>query len=82
MKTLLKVWLILTLVIILGASIKLLDTYVSLKYEVYEPNAMNLMNAALLDKEKYLKSTIFWLWTLIAYGTTNLLIVVRLLSRG
>jgi hypothetical protein len=68
-------------VLLVIVAINLLDTYVSMKYEVDEFKAMNNVSEAILDKEKYLKKLIFLLWSIGIYLIGNLVMLVRLIIK-
>lgn len=72
-----NIWVVFSAILIFFIVLKLFDTYVSLKYEVDEVKAMGKISDALIDKEKYLKQIIFWLWTIGIYIITSFIIVLR-----
>ncbi|MES2458839.1 MAG: hypothetical protein V4594_25020 [Bacteroidota bacterium] len=77
MKLIYKFWLIISVLLLIAIALQLLDTYVSLKYEVEEPKAMGKLGQALNDKESYLKTTIFYLWVSVGYLSINLVLLAK-----
>lgn len=54
----------------------LINTYVSIKYEVDEPKSMGKINDVLIEREKYLKQIIFWHWVFVCFVIGNILVVI------
>ena len=75
MKMVLKIWMAISIVL------KLLDAYVSLKYEIDEPKAMDKISEALLDKERTIRKLIFWLWTIGVYLIGNIMVLIKFLFK-
>lgn len=83
MRLILKVFILISIVIIAWASFKLLNVYTSLKYEVEEPGAMGKNVSELLNnKERYIKDLIFWLWLLIITQVVNVAVLFKVLTKS
>jgi len=83
MRLILRVFIFLSIVIIVWASYKLLNVYTSLKYEVEEPVAMGKQVSELLkEKEHYLKDLIFWLWLIIVTQIADVIILFKVLAKS
>jgi len=83
MKYLLKLLIVLSLLIISVVGYKLLDTYISLKYEVEEPIAMSKnISEILKTKEHYINQLIFWLWIIIGIQIINIALFFKILTNN
>jgi hypothetical protein len=58
-------------------ALKLVDTYVSVKYEVEEPQMVGKLSDALNDKEKFLNQLIFVLWSAGIYLVLIIIVMFR-----
>jgi len=79
MKILFRILLVLSIILFAFVAWGLLDAYVSLKYEVDEPRAMNKTGEELQIKAQYLHQFITWLWVGISYIFMIILICIRAL---
>ena len=77
MKTLNKIWLFLSFIIIAFIIINLINAYISFKYEIEEPKSMGLISDILLEKEKHLRQLIFWFWLFLIIIIVNVLILFK-----
>jgi len=68
MKTLIKLLLIISILILVASSIKLFDISVSYKYEVEEPIAMHKFSNTIQKSEGHLGQFVFWLELLVFYS--------------
>lgn len=82
MKLLIKIWLITTSILLIIVAVNLLDTYISLKYEIDEPKAMIKISEIFIEKEKYIKNSIVWFWVFGAYLLLNILFCTKLLLKA
>lgn len=82
MKNTFKIWAAVSLIILIVVGLNLLDTSVSLKYEVEEPRAMGMKGEDIDDKEHLLNQLIFILKSAIVYILINLVIVSRWLYKN
>jgi len=81
MKLSIKIWLVISSLLILISLFGILNTKVSLSYEVYDPIAMGKGSETLKAREEDLKSIIFWLWVIISYAAGNIVFLVLFLRR-
>ncbi|WP_146151581.1 hypothetical protein [Dyadobacter jiangsuensis] len=77
MKIVSKLWIAVSLMLLLIVASKLLDAYVSLKYEVEEVHVSSQLNEAVIDKKKLLDQMIVGLWSAATYLLVNIIIMVR-----
>ena len=82
MKNTFKAWIAISLIILVVVGLRLLDTSVSLKYEVEEPRAMGMKGEDLDDKEHLLNQLIFILKSAGIYIVINLVIVSQWLFKN
>lgn len=82
MKNIFKVWMAVSLIILVVVGLRLLDTSVSLKYEVEEPRMMGMKGEDLDDKENLLNQLIFALKSAGVYLVINIVIVSRWLFKN
>lgn len=82
MKNTFIAWVIISLIILVLVGFRLLDTSISLKYEVQEPRAMGMKGEDIDDKERLLSQLIFMLKFAAVYIVTNILIVSRWLVKN
>jgi hypothetical protein len=76
MKNLIKLFLIVTTLIIGYSILKLIDISTSFKYEVEQPLAMSKSNDFVIDKSHYLTQFMFWLCFFIFYCGLSFVFVV------
>jgi len=81
MKISLKIWLVISILLVLVSLYGVFNTRVSLTYEVYEPLAMGKVTDSLKEKEENYKAILFWLWILIGYISINVIYITILLRR-
>lgn len=83
MRLTIKIFIFLSIVIMVWVVYKLLGMYTSLKYEVEEPIAMGKeINELLKAKEYYLKDLIFWLWLILITQILNISILFKVLTKS
>lgn len=67
MKIAIRVWIIISIILLAYLVLKLVDANVSLKYEVYEPRTMLGGNESIDEREKSIRSGITMLSIAIGY---------------
>ena len=81
MKFLIKLWIALSLIIIVALVYKLFDTYTSLKYEVEEPVAMGKTSEILEDRAYCLNQVIMWLWVITGIQIINIAVLFKVVTK-
>jgi hypothetical protein len=80
MKLSIKIFIGVTILVLLLTVVSIINLKVSMKYEVEEPNAMGKATELTTEKAKDIKSMLFYLWTFLAYQVTTLIILFSVLS--
>jgi len=81
MKVFFKVFVVITVLVIVCSALKLVDLSVSNKYEVQEPIAMQKAGQDLLNKSNALDDVAFWLGITITYCLINICLLLWLLCK-
>ena len=81
MKISIKIWLVISSLLILISLYGIFNTQVTLSYEVYEPLAMGKASETLKARAEDLKSIIFWLWVIIGYAAINIVFLTVFLKK-
>ena len=77
-----KGWLGLTVIILMVVIWALINSYISLKYEVQEAKILSEVGAEVAVKENYLTERITWLWLLAGYLSINVYFLFRSKKTG
>lgn len=80
MKLSIKIFIGVTILVLLLTVVSIINLKVSMKYEVEEPSAMGKATELITEKAKDIKSMLFYLWTFLAYQVTTLIILFSVLS--
>ena len=81
MYTNIKIFIGITVLLILLTLFSLVNTNVSLKYEVEEPTAMNRVTELVTQKGEDIRSMLFVLWTFLIYEVTTLSLLIWILTK-
>jgi hypothetical protein len=75
-KTFEKIWLILSFALLLITAFGIINTYVSVKYEIEVYNG-SLVSEALKEKKQFFEETLVHLWAFFIYLLINLVFLLR-----
>jgi hypothetical protein len=81
MKISIKIFIGITILLLLVTVFAIVNTKVSMKYEVDEPTAMNKVTELVTQKAKDIKSLLFFLWTFFIYEVTTLSLLIWVLTK-
>ena len=77
MKFILKLWMLITLVCLALITVRTVDLYVSMKYEVDEAvKGVVKISSELTDKKRLLSQQIFLSWSILIYLSLNFLVIL------
>lgn len=79
MKIVAKIFLIASFIILASLITKLVDAYISFKYEVEEPLAMGKDSGNILAVKQHIQSLINWIWIMIMYTFISISVSVVVL---
>ncbi len=77
MKTIFKIWIAISIVFLVLLILGLIDSYVSLKYEIEPYEMSNKVTEAIADKRHLLKNLIFILRIAAIYLVINIIVLFR-----
>lgn len=80
MRISIKIFIGITILLLLFTIFSIINLKISMKYEVDEPTAMGKATELVTEKAKDIKSMLFYLWTFLAYQATTLIILILVLS--
>jgi hypothetical protein len=81
MKISIKIFISITILLILFKLFSIVNTNISMKYEVDEPTALNRVTEFIQQKELDLKSLLFTLKTFLIYEVTTLSLLTWVLTK-
>jgi len=81
MKISIKIFIGITILLLLITVFAIVNTKVSMKYEVDEPTAMNRVTELVTQKAKDIKSLLFLLWTFFIYEIATLSLLIWVLTK-
>lgn len=79
MKRSLKIWLVVSIFIVLIALYGVFNTHLSLTYEATNP--VDKVASVLQVKVAQSKTLLFWLWLIIGYVVANILLIIAVLLK-
>jgi hypothetical protein len=80
MRISIKIFIGITIILLLFTIFSIINLKISMKYEVDEPSAMGKATELITEKAKDIKSMLFYLWTFFAYQVTTLILLFVVLS--
>lgn len=82
MKIIKIVWMFISVLLIIFVVFALVNSYVSVKYEVEEPVSTGKISEAIGERAKYLREMITWLWIFLSFLLGNMILyIIPLFSR-
>lgn len=81
MKIIIKIFIGITVILVLVTVFAIVNTNVSMKYEVDEPTAMNRVTELVTQKDKSIKSLLFFLWTFLINEVITLSLLIWILTK-
>lgn len=80
MKTIIRIWTIVSILLVVFLILKIIDANVSLKYEVYEPRAILGESKSIDDRERSIAAGIKMLYIAVVYVSFVILGCIKFLG--